>query len=124
MNVKTILNEEILLDNVYIPSNKISGKFIYDFFKLSMICKYYPEIICIFDCLTWREKLWSSFHYVKVEDVVKKVLNDPNILEEENLKSLNEIISFVFDYDKSLLEKYAFIPDMNNNFHSFKRKRF
>ncbi|KAK8888136.1 hypothetical protein M9Y10_039198 [Tritrichomonas musculus] len=124
VTVKTINDESIILDDVYIPERKMYDEFIPKFIDLSVTRKYYPNMIRTAECLIWRKRLWDTFQYVSIENVIEKVKNDDSILTEEGLSSLNEFISFIYKCNKVLLEKYALIPDMNNNFHRMNESNF
>ena len=120
-SVKTFSDEDILLKDAFFPSKEIEDNKIAEFINLKLTKKYHPKIISVNDCLSWRNKLWDINNYVTIEDIIKKVQNDDSILKEQQLQSLNELISFIYNYKKELLEKHPFelIPNMENKFQCY-----
>ena len=48
-------------------------------------------------------------------------MNDKSLFDEPQLNTFNEVLKFVWKYDKNILHNKALIPDMNNDFHCIKK---
>lgn len=114
--VKTFSCKEIPLKDAIFPIKQIDDNMVGQFIKLSLTNKYYPNIISENDCLKWRNRLWETMHYISINDVVDKIQADPSILQEYQMASLNEFISFMSIHCKELLYTIPLVPDMNNQF--------
>lgn len=115
--VKTSSNLSINLINANFPTNLINDdQNIIQFINLSLSKKYYPNIISKEDCKKWRDRIWDSNQFVSIDDIVSKIQKDPSLLYEKQLKSLNEFILFLSNYNKNLVYMKPIIPNLNNVF--------
>ena len=115
LTVKSCLNESILLLEAFFP-DKIDDE---QFFSLSVIKKHYPNLISYNDFTLWKDYIWITPKVVSINDLIEKVQNDSSLFEEPQLKSFNEILSFLWRFDKNLLHNQPLIPNMNNELKCF-----
>ena len=114
--VKTFSGKEIPLKDAIFPIKQIDDNMIGQFLRLSLANKYFPNIISENDCLKWRNRLWETMFYISINDVICKLQTDPSILQEYQMSSLNEFVSFMSIHYKEMLYTIPLIPDMNNQF--------
>lgn len=118
VTVKSCSNEPILLSDVYFPC-EINNDAIEKFLKLSVIKKYYPNMIEYEDFMLWKDYIWKTPRMVSVNSLLEKVQKDNSLFDEPQLNSFNKILLFIWEYDKNLLHNQALIPNMNNELKCF-----
>lgn len=72
-----------------------------NFLNLTVIKKYYPNMIDFNDFMIWKDYIWTIPRIVSVNDLLEKVKNDRSLFDERK-------------YDKNLLYNQALIPNMKN----------
>ncbi|KAK8897658.1 hypothetical protein M9Y10_015621 [Tritrichomonas musculus] len=118
VKVKTCSNNCILLSDVYFPA-QINKRTIKQFLDLSVIRKYYPNMIEYHDFMLWKDYIWATSKMVSINDLLERVQNDKSLFDEPQLNTFNEVLKFVWKYDKNILHNKALIPDINNELKCF-----
>lgn len=61
-----------------------------------------------------KDYIWTIPRIVSVNDLLEKVKNDRSLFDEPHFNTFNEVLLFVWKYDKNLLYNQALIPNMKN----------
>ena len=120
VTVQSISDKRILLRDAFFPSKKIFDFNLHEFLNLSK--KYYKNMVDEKEANIWKDKIWESLNICSVKKLIESVINDKSIINREKILYLNDLLDFIWKYDKNLLYEYTLIPDMNMNLHCLSKR--
>lgn len=72
----------------------------------------------------WASLAWKDCGLFEIDDLCEYVANKKNATHLPNYQWINNFLSFILETDKTLLEKYALVPNSNGDFVSLENQDF
>ena len=130
--VKTVDNEMTLLKNAYFPIYKKDSDEIQRKMYHNLVCnKYKSKTVTFEESVNWEYRTWEELNLIKIEELIieeeklgsEKESKEEKMTEEE-WEYLNLLLEYTKQYEPTLLNDHAIIPDMKEKRHKYSTSFF